>query len=52
MTYGRSPFRADHVGSLLRPPELLRAREQYQQGTLSAESLREIEDRSTPPSMS
>jgi hypothetical protein len=24
---GRPPFRADHVGSLLRPPELLRARE-------------------------
>jgi 5-methyltetrahydropteroyltriglutamate--homocysteine methyltransferase len=45
MTYGRPPFRADHVGSLLRPPELLRAREQHQQGTLSAESLREIEDR-------
>ena len=40
-----APFRADHVGSLLRPPELLRAREEYQQGTLSAESLREIEDR-------
>src|SRR5215470_829224 len=46
MNYGRPPFRADHVGSLLRPPELLRAREQHQQGTLSAESLREIEDRS------
>jgi methionine synthase II (cobalamin-independent) len=41
-----APFRADHVGSLLRPPELLRAREQHQQGTLSAESLRAIEDRS------
>jgi methionine synthase II (cobalamin-independent) len=41
-----APFRADHVGSLLRPPELLRAREQHQQGTLSAESLRTIEDRS------
>jgi 5-methyltetrahydropteroyltriglutamate--homocysteine methyltransferase len=40
-----APFHADHVGSLLRPPELLRAREQHQQGTLSAESLREIEDR-------
>ena len=40
-----APFRADHVGSLLRPPELLRAREQHQQGTLSAGSLREIEDR-------
>ena len=46
MTYGRPPFRADHVGSLLRSPELLRAREQHQQGTLSAESLRVIEDRS------
>src|SRR4030095_5930502 len=46
MTYGRPPFRADHVGSLLRPPELLRAGEQHQQGTLSAESLRVIEDRS------
>ena len=46
MTYRRPPFRADHVGSLLRPPELLRAREQYQKGTLSAESLREIEDSS------
>ena len=32
MTYGRPPFRADHVGSLLRPPELLRAREQHQKG--------------------
>jgi methionine synthase II (cobalamin-independent) len=41
-----APFRADHVGSLLRPQELLRAREQHQQGTLSAESLRAIEDRS------
>ena len=46
MTYGGPPFRADHVGSLLRPPELLRAREQHQQGTLSAESLRQIEDSS------
>jgi 5-methyltetrahydropteroyltriglutamate--homocysteine methyltransferase len=40
-----APFRADHVGSLLRPPELLRAREQHQQGTLSAEALRQVEDR-------
>ena len=45
MIYGRPPFRADHVGSLLRPPELLRAREQLQKGELSAESLRKIEDR-------
>ena len=40
-----APFRADHVGSLLRPAELLRAREQHQEGTLSADSLREVEDR-------
>ena len=46
MTSGIPPFRADHVGSLLRPPELLRARAQHQQGTLSAAALRAIEDRS------
>jgi 5-methyltetrahydropteroyltriglutamate--homocysteine methyltransferase len=46
MAEKNAPFRADHVGSLLRPPELLRAREQHQQGTLAAEGLREIEDRS------
>jgi methionine synthase II (cobalamin-independent) len=45
MTTAKPPFRADHVGSLLRPPELLRAREQRQQGTISAEALRAIEDR-------
>jgi methionine synthase II (cobalamin-independent) len=38
------PFRADHVGSLLRPPQLLRAREQFAAGDLPAERLREIED--------
>jgi len=38
------PFRADHVGSLLRPPELLRARQEHQGGRLSAEELRRVED--------
>ncbi len=38
------PFRADHVGSLLRPPELLRARAEHQPGRVSAEELRRIED--------
>jgi len=38
------PFRADHVGSLLRPPELLRARAEHQAGRLSAEELRRAED--------
>src|SRR5271155_2941028 len=38
------PFRADHVGSLLRPPELLRARSEHQAGRLSAAELRRVED--------
>src|SRR5699024_12722575 len=38
------PFRADHVGSLLRPPELLRARKQYDAGEISADQLRTVED--------
>jgi 5-methyltetrahydropteroyltriglutamate--homocysteine methyltransferase len=38
------PFRADHVGSLLRPPELLRARDDYAAGTIDTAELRGIED--------
>ncbi len=38
------PCRADHVGSLLRPPELLAARAEYQQGRIDAEALRKVED--------
>jgi 5-methyltetrahydropteroyltriglutamate--homocysteine methyltransferase len=38
------PFRADHVGSLLRPPELLRAREEHAAGTITAGELRAAED--------
>jgi 5-methyltetrahydropteroyltriglutamate--homocysteine methyltransferase len=38
------PFRADHVGSLLRPPELLQARADRQAGRISAEQLRAVED--------
>ena len=38
------PFRADHVGSLLRPPELLRAREDFAAGRITAEALRSVED--------
>ncbi len=40
------PFRADHVGSLLRPPELLKARGDRAAGKISAKELRAIEDRS------
>src|SRR5688572_29506236 len=38
------PFRADHVGSLLRPPELLRAREDRAQGRITPSELRAVED--------
>jgi 5-methyltetrahydropteroyltriglutamate--homocysteine methyltransferase len=38
------PFRADHVGSLLRPPALLEARERRQRNEITAEELRRIED--------
>src|SRR5216683_2831231 len=38
------PFRADHVGSLLRPPELLRARTEREAGRISAQELRAVED--------
>jgi len=40
----RPPFRADHVGSLLRPPELKTARAQFKQKKISASQLREVED--------
>ncbi|MEA3174823.1 MAG: 5-methyltetrahydropteroyltriglutamate--homocysteine methyltransferase, partial [Gammaproteobacteria bacterium] len=40
------PFRAEHVGSLLRPPELLQARERARRNAISPGQLREIEDRS------
>ncbi|HEV3288478.1 MAG TPA: 5-methyltetrahydropteroyltriglutamate--homocysteine S-methyltransferase, partial [Streptosporangiaceae bacterium] len=38
------PFRADHVGSLLRPRELLAARDDFAAGTIGAAQLRAIED--------
>src|ERR1700691_5739706 len=38
------PFRADHVGSLLRPPELLQAREDQKSGRISQPDLRQLED--------
>ena len=40
------PFRADHVGSLLRPQKLLEARAGYQAGRLDDNGLRAIEDES------
>jgi methionine synthase II (cobalamin-independent) len=40
----RPPFRADHVGSLLRPRSLLQAREDLAAGTIDAAELRRLED--------
>jgi 5-methyltetrahydropteroyltriglutamate--homocysteine methyltransferase len=40
------PFRADHVGSLLRPAALLNAREQYRAGEMTPDELRAVEDES------
>ena len=41
----KPPYRADQVGSLLRPPELRDARARARRGELAPEALREIEDR-------
>src|SRR4051812_29731639 len=38
------PFRADHAGSLLRPPQLLQARADFKEGRIDAADLRGIED--------
>jgi len=39
------PFRADHVGSFLRPAYLLEARERQARGEIDAAELHEVEDR-------
>jgi methionine synthase II (cobalamin-independent) len=38
------PFRADHVGSLLRPPDLTRARADFKAGRIDSDELRAVED--------
>jgi len=40
----RPPFRADHVGSLLRPPELQAARARAARGEIDRAALRAVED--------
>jgi 5-methyltetrahydropteroyltriglutamate--homocysteine methyltransferase len=40
----RTTYRADHVGSLLRPPELLQARQEYAEGRISEDQLHAVED--------
>lgn len=44
MTTAEPPFRADHVGSLLRPPALLAARAEHAAGRIDDEALRAAED--------
>jgi 5-methyltetrahydropteroyltriglutamate--homocysteine methyltransferase len=41
----KPPFRADHVGSLLRPAALKKARDQYSKGEIDAAALKAFEDR-------
>jgi 5-methyltetrahydropteroyltriglutamate--homocysteine methyltransferase len=41
----KPPFRADHVGSLLRPAPLKEARAKREQGEITADRLRQVEDR-------
>lgn len=38
------PFRAEHIGSLLRPPVLFEKRRLFEQNKLSAEELHAAED--------
>jgi 5-methyltetrahydropteroyltriglutamate--homocysteine methyltransferase len=44
MSRSRPPFRADQVGSLLRPEALKQARSQHQNGAITDDQLRQIED--------
>jgi 5-methyltetrahydropteroyltriglutamate--homocysteine methyltransferase len=41
----KPPFRADHVGSLLRPAALKEARAKHERGEIGAEALAAVEDR-------
>src|SRR5919106_224277 len=45
MKRSKPPFRADHVGSLLRPAPLKTAREKRAKGEISAADLKAVEDR-------
>ena len=40
----KAPFRADEVGSLLRPPKIKEARARLEKGEISADDLRKVED--------
>ena len=42
-TVTKAPFKADHVGSLLRPENLHKARDEFKAGNITAAQLREVE---------
>ncbi|WP_010650260.1 5-methyltetrahydropteroyltriglutamate--homocysteine S-methyltransferase [Oceanobacillus massiliensis] len=42
-TLVKAPFKADHVGSLLRPEAIHKARNEFKSGNITAEQLREVE---------
>jgi len=48
----KPPFRGDHVGSLLRPEELLESRTKMKAGQISAEELRNHENECIEKSLS
>ncbi|WP_010529749.1 5-methyltetrahydropteroyltriglutamate--homocysteine S-methyltransferase [Lentibacillus jeotgali] len=43
-TVTKAPFRADHVGSLLRPDRLHETIDEFKNGTISADQLRDVEN--------
>ena len=45
MTKQQAPFRVDHVGSFLRPKELVEARAKFASGEITHEELTAVEDK-------
>ena len=49
MSVSPPPYRADHVGSLLRPASVVQARRKhFEEGSVSAQQLKEVEDAAIP----
>src|SRR5688572_14448791 len=46
-----NPYRADHVGSLLRPPELVQARWAYDAGQMSKGEFNQLADAAIPKAL-
>ena len=42
---GNPPYRAEHIGSLKRPKELLDKRDLFEQGKVGQDELRPVEDK-------